>query len=233
MLHQLKGTNAREDYPDLTDAEYANFRNVATTGMGANVLYRASSPVNPEYNRNKEADAAVNAAGIRTVMNMADNQATMEGYEDYAYTYYSKLDIIPLNMVVDFDSEDFKAQIAEGFRFFATHEGPYLVHCTMGKDRAGFACAVLEALMGASADEIVADYMVSYYNYFGVAPDDERYETIADSNIRKSLAHAFGVESIADPANDLAALAEAYLQGIGMSDDEIAALKANLGTDIL
>lgn len=232
MLHQLQRSDVREDYPNLTDAEYANFRNVATTGMGANALYRSSSPVDPERNRNREADAAVNAAGIRTVMNMADNQATMEGYEDYANTYYSKLDVIPLNMVLDFNAESFRDALAEGFRFFATHEGPYLIHCTLGKDRAGFASAVLEALMGASADEIVADYMVSQYNFFGVTPDDERYEAIADSNIRKSLAHAFGIENIADPANDLAALAENYLREIGMGDDEITALKANLGTDI-
>lgn len=34
LIHQLKRTNNREDYKDLSDAEFANFRNVATTGHG-------------------------------------------------------------------------------------------------------------------------------------------------------------------------------------------------------
>lgn len=228
--HRLRMSKVREDYPDLTDEQYANFRNVATTGMGRHVLNRSSSPVNPAYNRNKEADTAVNAAGIRTVMNLADSEYVMKGYEDYASTYYSRLDVIALNLIVDFQSTSFRAGIAEGFRFFGAHQGPYLVHCTIGKDRAGFVCAVLECLMGASADEVIADYMVSYYNYYGVEPGSVIYDVIAESNICKALETAFGIADIADA--DLSACAEAYLLDIGMTAEEIAALKARLGTDI-
>ncbi|MGX8706479.1 MAG: tyrosine-protein phosphatase, partial [bacterium] len=220
---RLTLTIKREDYPDLTDEQYANFRNVATTGMGAHVLYRSSSPVNPQYGRNMEADAAVNAAGICAVMNMADNAATMVGYPDYANSYYAQLDVIPLNLIVDFQAPSFLEGLAEGFRFLAAHDGPYLIHCTIGKDRAGFACAVLEALMGATAEEIVADYMVSYYNYYGIRPGTADYETIADGNIRKSLAAAFDIDDIS--AADLAECAEAFLLKIGMTDEEIDALK--------
>lgn len=35
-------------------------------------------------------------------------------------------------------------------------------HCTKGKDRAGFMPALLEALIGATREEIVEDYMQSY-----------------------------------------------------------------------
>ncbi|MBR0367928.1 MAG: tyrosine-protein phosphatase [Clostridia bacterium] len=188
-------SNNREDYPDLTDAQYANFRSiatsgprktslcriphfgkpcktrflyeamlaktgffeVATSGMGARVLYRSSSPVNPKYNRNREADAAVNSAGIFTVINLADNEGEMKGYEDFAQTYYSGLDVIPLDLVVDFSADSFREGLAKGFRFMISHDAPYLIHCTMGKDRAGFTSAVLECLMGASAEEVVAD----------------------------------------------------------------------------
>ena len=230
MIHQLVRSEVREDYPDLTDEQYANFRNVATTGMGPYVLYRSSSPVNPMINRNREADAAVNAAGIRTVMNLADNEETMKGYEGYAETYYSDLDVIALNLSVDFTAEDFRAGLAEGFRFLASHEGPYLIHCTEGKDRAGFTSAVLECLMGASADEVTADYMVTYANYYGVQLGTEQYDVIVRSNIAKSLATAFDIENIYDA--DLAAEAEDYLLEIGLSREEIDALKDCLGTDI-
>ena len=42
---QLTYTDARDDYPNLSDAAFANFRVVATTGMGAGALYRTASPI--------------------------------------------------------------------------------------------------------------------------------------------------------------------------------------------
>ena len=51
LARQLTRTYRREDYPNLTDEQYANFRNVTTTGMGHLALYRSSSPVNPKINR--------------------------------------------------------------------------------------------------------------------------------------------------------------------------------------
>ena len=48
---------------------------------------------------------------------------------------------------------------------------------------------------GASAEEITADYMVTYYNYDGVQPGTEQFSVIAASNIQKSLASAFGMAS--------------------------------------
>ncbi|MBR0407096.1 MAG: tyrosine-protein phosphatase [Clostridia bacterium] len=227
VMHQLTRSENREDYPDLTDAEYANFRVISTTGVGEGKLYRSSSPVNPEINRNHEADAAAQDAAVRTFINLADNEETMKGYEGFAESYYSKQNIIGLNLGVDFAAEDFKAGLADGLRFIAANDAPYLVHCNEGKDRAGIVSAVLEALMGASAEEITADYMVTYYNYYGVQPGTEQYDVIAASNIQKSLAAAFEMDSIFE--GDLQAAAVNYLSNIGLSAEEIAAVQANLG----
>ena len=46
---------------------------ISTTGIGYGTLYRSSSPVNPEISRNAYADAAIEAAGIKTVVNLADS----------------------------------------------------------------------------------------------------------------------------------------------------------------
>ena len=227
VMHQLVRSENREDYPDLNDMEFANFRVIATTGMGEGKLYRSSSPVNPEINRSKEADAAAADAGVRTFINLADNEETMKAYEGFADSYYAKQNIIGLNLGVDFAADEFKAGLAEGFRFIAANEAPYLVHCNEGKDRAGFTAAVLEALMGASAEEITTDYMVTYYNYYGVQPGTEQYDVIAASNIQKSLAAAFEMTSIFE--GDLQAAAVNYLTNIGLTAEEIAAVQANLG----
>ncbi|MBR4428584.1 MAG: tyrosine-protein phosphatase [Clostridia bacterium] len=227
VMNQLVRSENREDYPQLTDAEYANFRAVATTGMGENKLYRASSPVNPEINRNTQADAAAKEAGIKTFINLADNDEVMRGYEGFEESYYAAQSIIALNLGVDFSADDFKAGLADGVRFIAQNEAPFLVHCNEGKDRAGFVSAVLECLMGASAEEVTADYMVTFYNYYGVEAGTEQYDAIARANIQKSLAAAFGIDSITGA--DLAAEAQEYLLAIGVSEEEIAAVKAKLG----
>lgn len=54
-------------YPDLSDEQFANFRAITTTGIGAGKLYRSSSPVNPETNRNLIADRAVSAGITKLV----------------------------------------------------------------------------------------------------------------------------------------------------------------------
>ncbi len=226
VIRQLVRSENREDYPELSDAEYANFRAVTTTGIGEGKLYRSSSPVNPEINRSHEADAAAREAGVRTFINLADSEEVMRAYEGFADSYYASQNIIALNLGVDFSADDFKAGLANGLRFIAANEAPYLIHCTEGKDRAGFVCAVLECLMGASADEVTADYMVTYYNYYAVKPDGDRYNAIVNSNIKKTLARAFGVEDIAGA--DLAAEAENYLLGIGVSAEDLAKIKENL-----
>ncbi|MBR5345205.1 MAG: tyrosine-protein phosphatase [Clostridia bacterium] len=226
VMNQLVRSENREDYPDLSDEAYANFREITIGNIAAGRLYRSSSPVNPEINRNKEADAAAAAAGVKTFINLADAVETMQGYEGFAESYYSQQAIIALNLGVDFAAEDFRAGLADGFRFLAANDGPYLVHCNEGKDRAGFVSAMLECLMGASADEVTADYMVTYFNYYGVQPGTEQYDIIANANIRKSLATAFGIETI--EGADLAKEAEEYLLEIGLTQEEIDAVRTKL-----
>ena len=132
---------------------------------------------------------------------------------------------------MDFTADDFKSGLADGLRFFAENEGPYLVHCTEGKDRAGFTSALLECLMGATEEEVVADYMVSYANYYGVTKesDSEKYELIVSNNIANMLRTIAGLEKGASlEGADLQAGAKTYLTSHGMTSEQVAALRANL-----
>ena len=226
-MHQVGNTrsNKREDYVNLSDAEFANFREVETAGIGMNTLYRSSSPINPALERNDEADNALRDAGIRTVMNMADSDQSMNRFADFGLTAYSRCDIVALNMSMNYDSDDFRKDLADGFRYIALHEGPYLIHCVEGKDRTGYAAAILECLMGASADEVVKDYMITYYNFYGIEAGTDQYNQIAESNIEAVLAKAFGIKSIYDDGVDLSSCAEVFMKDIGMNDDEITSLR--------
>lgn len=237
LIRQLQRTNERADYP--SDEVFANFREVTTGQMGKGIYYRSSSPVNNELGRAAYADALMKAAGIKTVINLADGPEELASYfaqPDFNSPYYKELydqgRVILLNMGVDFRSADFQAKLKEGLEFLMAHEGPYLIHCTEGKDRAGFVSALLEALVGSSVEEIKDDYMCSFTNYYGVEYGSEQYEKIAESNVLASLRDIAGLPAGASLEGvDLSAAAEAYLAGIGLSPEQIELLKAKLMAD--
>ena len=199
---------------------------VKTTGMGEGVLYRSASPIDPAHGRNAFADAAARAAGVTVVLNLADDEETARGYEGFEESWYAGTAFLTLNMGIDFAAAESGEKLARGIRFLAAHPGVVLIHCTEGKDRAGFAAALLECLMGASWEEAAEDYMTSFTNYYGVTPDDARYDIILRNGLGKTLSRVFGID---DPASaDLAACAEAYLLDCGVTAEVLAALKRNL-----
>ena len=230
--HHITRSNNREDYPALSDAEFANFREVTTTGIGKGVLYRTSSPIDPEYGRSTYADEAIKDANVNVILNLTDSEDSITGYEGYEDTYYSTVKHKALNLSVDFDSEEFKNSLAEGLRYLAQNPGTYAIHCKEGKDRAGYVAALLEMLMGASYEEVVSDYMTTFYNYYGVTKDDVRYEAILNSNLVKQLKSAFTFKK-SDKKKDLKSrnlykCTVKYLKSIGLKNSEIEALKDNL-----
>ena len=102
-----------------------------------------------------------------------------------------------IDLTGNFYSEDFAASVAQGLAFLAQNEAPYCIHCTEGKDRAGFVAMLLEALMGATLDEIIDDYMRSFYNYYGIDKEHEpqRYQAVLNINLLAMLCHVTGAES--------------------------------------
>lgn len=227
-LHRLERSEAREDYPQLTDAEFANFREMKAPEMGEGILYRSSSPLNPQLGRNKQADAALCAAGVRTVVNLSEDETTMRAYEGFAETCYAKCNVIALNLGMDVGSESFRTGLAKGLRFMIDSEGPYLLHCNEGKDRTGIVCALLEALMGASLEEVCADYMESYTNYYGILPGSEKYELICSRNCISMLTQLFQTDAAELESANLYEGAWEYLRCCGLNDDEIHALMEKL-----
>jgi hypothetical protein len=223
-------------YPDLTIEEFANFRMVKTTGMGEGTLYRSSSPVDPSIGRNKYADSLSQVAGVKTFVNLADGKDNAELYDGYADSYYATQNVVYLGVQPTFANAQFKAGLVKGLRYMIEHEGPYLVHCTYGMDRTGYTIAVLEALMGATAEEIKADYVKTHQNFFTVIKDYQVALTstqveLIQAVIVRLMQNAYKVEGvdISDFENaDLAAATEAYLLSLGLESSEIEALKNRL-----
>ena len=225
-----------EAYPDLSIEEFANFRDVHTTGMGKNKLYRSSSPIYLYLGRNYYADSLAQVAGIATFVNLADSESSAYSNKGYETTYYSTQNVIFLGIPPEFFSTSFKEGLVKGFRYMIEHDGPYLVHCTYGMDRTGFMIAVLEALMGATTEEIQDDYAKTFSNYFTVI--DSKQVTLNDQQVDffksvvlrnlRAVYHAEGIEVPETDDADWVTATENYLEKLGMTPQEISELKDRL-----
>ena len=217
---------ARSDYPNLSDYQFANFREVVVTGISPRKLFRSSSPVDDWGNRNLIADNAAEKFGVKTFINLADSQKSLIARQNFYDTYYSKQAYICLNLSTKYYSNSFKNNLAKGIKFMAAHEPPYLIHCSLGKDRAGIVCALVECLAGASFEEIVNDYMISFYNYFCITKNSQEYDLVVNNEIRAFLSKILDVKN---PENaNLKIAAENYFKNLGVSDYEIKILREKL-----
>lgn len=226
LAHKLVRSNNREDYKNLTDEEYANFRMVKMGEIGENKLYRSSSPVNPGIGRDIYAMKAIEDHGIKSIVNLADSDLEVKAWDTFKDSYYSKQNIIAVGLNVDFNSSSFKEGIVKVMHFIATNNLPYLIHCNEGKDRAGYIIALIECLMGARLDEVYNDYMITYYNYYNVVPGTEQYDAIVNKRIAKQLETAFGVTDLSNA--DLSKLCEEFLLSIGVTEEDINAIRVKL-----
>ena len=225
-MRNLVRTDNRTDYPELSDEEFANFREVAVSGLKEKTLYRSSTPISPSIGRNEYAMEAMEKAGVRTVINLGDSVNAMQSYETFPDSYYSRCAVVNPEMGYDFDTEEFAGKVKESVLFITENDGPYLIHCKEGKDRTGILCALLECFVGARAEQVKEDYMITYLNYYGVRPQDASYEIILKNNLIKILCGLFEIDTI--ESTDLKDAAERYLLSIGLTEEQLLRLGEKL-----
>ena len=215
-LSMLERTNKREDYPQLDDWQYANFRQVKTTGMG-NCLYRSSTPISDELGRDSFAMKALKEAGVTVIINVADNT-----WNEVPESYYKDQNVILLPMSVDITSDSNMVIVAQGLRFMAENPGVYCIHCKEGKDRTGFIIALLEMLMGADINEVIEDYMATYENFYGVKKGTDKYVYISQTLLQQlEKCNIKGTENLKEQT-------EVFLKKLGLTNTEIEKLSQNL-----
>ena len=225
----------RSMYPG--DAVFANFRSCKAGDLKTDILYRSASPADNKHNRANYADRLAEHAGIRYILDLADSTDNVMAYmasEDFDSPYFKSLydegNVGLYGLTANYKDDVFKKKIAAGFVDLSQHEGPYLVNCTEGKDRTGFAVMLLEALSGATYDEIVEDYMITYFNYYGIARfnEEDRYYQLKENNLDVMLRYIAGDSNADLEHTDFGPCAEAYLKSAGMTDGQIALLKSRL-----
>lgn len=112
------------------------------------------------------------------------------------------------------------------FRAIAGTDGGVFYHCAVGKDRTGVVSALLLRLAGVSDADIIADYQVSY-TYLRPMIERNRalYENVPMSLWHSNVEYMDGFLKKFDKEYGSMLL---YLQKIGLSDGEIAAIERKL-----
>ena len=235
----LSYTDERADYP--SDVAFANFRELSGGNLKPGKLFRGASPVNNKHNRAGYANALIADAGVQVDFDLADNSDEIEAFlkEDAEagvnVSHFEGLrsagNVVAIDLSDAYQSEGYGKKLAAGLVELMQHNGPVYIHCTAGKDRTGFVCMLLEALAGASYQQIVDDYMITYDNYYQVnaANDAKRYNIIKEQRLDSMIRHVVGVGKGADLASaDLSAGARNYLKAAGVTDEQIDQLTAYL-----
>lgn len=228
----LKHTNERSDY--ASDEVFANFREMRAGNLAEGLFYRGASPCDNQYNRAPFVSALCEKAGVKFFIDLADGKEEAEQFYndssvDNAYwkSLYEKGAVLPLDIAANFRNKEYASKIADAMRAIIKEDGPFYIHCTEGKDRTGFICALLEVLAGGSYDEIEADYMKTYDNYYGISKDSNpaRYEVVVELKFYDILATIVGTDdkSSVTPESALAG-AKDYLIFGGMTESEVNAL---------
>ncbi len=232
-LFALDYSDLREEYD--SDVMFANFREVVGGNLKQQGFYRSASPCDNQHQRASTANALALEHQIRFVLNLSDNETKYAGHvaaEGFASAYYDELfregNVLLLAMNANYRADAFAKTLSEAFLAMSDHDGPVLIHCVEGKDRTGFACALLLALSGASADEIIDDYMITYANYYGVTKKGmpDKYEAILENVYDFLYCMCNAEKGTALNTLDLKAGAESYLKRGGLTDTDVAKIEA-------
>jgi protein tyrosine/serine phosphatase len=214
---------------DFTNTNLSNFREIRIGSIKPGILYRSGHPISFADMQDKTIAKLALQARISTVLNLVDTNGGLKRKTFFAPWYhklYKQGRIIALRLMFDITDKKYTSKLKQVLRFMLTHDGPYLIHCYAGIDRTGFVSALLEALMGANLDEIVADYLLSYKVNKKYVKGNRQYQQ--DSLVILELLTKMN-KGIPVTNSIIQMAAEDYLElSIKLSPNEINALKSKL-----
>ncbi len=229
-IWDISYSDDRTGFP--SDVVFANFRQFSMGSIAPGKLYRSASPCDNKHGRAPFVDSLASSEGIKCILDLADSDEKIKGYieaDDFDSPYFLSLydsgNVIPIALTANYRSDDYAARIAGGFRQMTANEGPFLIHCTEGKDRTGFVCMLIQALAGAGYDEMAEDYMITYDNYYKITAgkDPDKYALILENNFETMLLFLAGDPGADLKNTDFAPCARKYLIRAGMTEAEIDA----------
>ena len=130
---------------------------------------------------------------------------------------------------IDFDGDltaekqAYKEALITEIRAFANPDNfPIYVHCSLGRDRTGTICFLINALLGVGQNDLFRDYEISMMSAAGHADNQTAAHMVGNAfaGLYNYIYYRTG--------KTLAEKTEAYMLSIGITAEEIAAIKANM-----
>lgn len=118
-------------------------------------------------------------------------------------------------------SDEGKAAMAEEIKVFADiNNYPIYFHCQVGRDRTGTLALILEGLLGASANDIIRDYELSYFSQIGSPSNSDELNAL-----RTQIINTYNHILMKYPGMTFAQKVENYLIGAGVTKEEIQTIR--------
>lgn len=172
-----------------SDSQFANFRPLTGGKLKQDYLFRGASPY-LDNERTYYVNIFLEKYQINNIISLSENETEIvdllnkNNYGIY-FKNLHKNDLMNL-IATDFESIDIRnpkhvKKIDSIFKFIANNNEPKYIHCHIGRDRTGFICLVIEALAGASYDEMLFDYSESFYNLSFIDKNNKSYKTVLEN----------------------------------------------------
>lgn len=121
------------------------------------------------------------------------------------------------------ERQAYKDALVTEIKAFANPDNfPIYVHCSLGRDRTGTICFLINALLGVSETDLYRDYELSMMSYTGTK--DGQSANYMVGSAFKTMYNYIKYYSY----KDLAGNAEKYMRDLGITKAEIEAIKANM-----
>lgn len=225
----------RTKWEGQSDEAFLNARMVRTGSVQEGILYRGPTPFDPKYNRVELMDQYIQDHNIQCIISLSSAESSLTdttALPEHTRQMIENGQVIPSLIGIEYSLPATKETLGSSFRKMMTMPGPYLIHCSFGRDRTGVVCALLEGLCGADYDEIRDDFMESFYLLNNVSRDPStKQNQLFGYNFTDSLCEMFELSENELKTADFRQCARDYLRSCGLSDTEIDTLAGLLTGD--
>ena len=188
-LYNENYSNDVKDYP--SEEVFANFYEVTGGNIAPGVLYRSfSSLYSPEQqSRSAYVNVFAEEVGIGYLVALSYSDASIQEIITKLDGYCIDLCkegkyVAPSMGYLYFQQKEKDVQV---LRAMIDNDGPYLVHCNIGRDRTGFMILLLQSLCGCTAEEMKGCEARAFCNLYNIDPSSTEYRSVVSCTYDRNM----------------------------------------------
>ena len=187
--YNVQYSNDVHDFP--SEEVFANFYEVTGGNIAPGVLYRSFSSLSDpaKQARVPYVNQLADEYGIKYLVALSFSDASVQSaiskYSGYCIDLCKDGKYVAPNMgYLYFQQKEKTIQTLESI---IDNDGPYLVHCNVGRDRTGFVILLLQALCGCSPEEMMECEARAFCNLYNIEPGSKEYFVIINGTYDRNM----------------------------------------------